>query len=43
MEVAAGYARTLGCMESSTKQCEELASADSTVLWPQLCPSAFVL
>jgi hypothetical protein len=41
--VAAGYARTLGHMESSTKQCEEHASVDSAVLRPQLFPSAFVL
>jgi hypothetical protein len=37
-----GYTHTLGCMESSTKQCEELASAGSGVLRPQLFPSGFV-
>jgi hypothetical protein len=41
--VAVGCIRTLGCMESSTKQYEELASADSVVLQPQLFSSAFVL
>jgi hypothetical protein len=37
-----GYTHTLGCMESSTKQCEELASAGSVVLWPRLFASIFV-
>jgi hypothetical protein len=40
--VAVGCVHTLGCMESSTKQCEELASADFTVLRLQLFPSVFV-
>jgi hypothetical protein len=33
----------VGCMESSTKQYEELALADSALLWLQLFPFAFVL
>jgi hypothetical protein len=41
--VAINYARTMGCMESNTKQCEEHASADFTVLRPQLFPFSFVL
>jgi hypothetical protein len=40
--MAIGYTHTLGCMESSTKQCEELASTGSSVLRPQLFPSVFV-
>jgi hypothetical protein len=43
VEVVVGYARTLGCMESNTKQCEELVSADSIMLRHQLFPSTFVL
>jgi hypothetical protein len=34
-----GYPHTLGYMRSSTKQCEELASASLGVLQPQLFPS----
>jgi hypothetical protein len=34
-----GYPHTLGYMRSSTKQCEELALADSGMLQPQLFPS----
>jgi hypothetical protein len=40
--MAVGYTHTLGCMESSMKQCEELASAGSCVLQSQLFPSVFV-
>jgi hypothetical protein len=32
--MAAGYTYIMGCMESSMNQCEELASAGSSVLWP---------
>jgi hypothetical protein len=41
--VVVGCVHTLGCMESSTKKYEELASADFAKLCPQLFPSAFVL
>jgi hypothetical protein len=40
--MAVGYTHTLGCMESSSKRCEELTLAGSVVLWPQLFVSVFV-
>ena len=40
---AIGCPHTLECMGNNTKQYEELASVDSTVLRPQLSPSVSVL
>jgi hypothetical protein len=43
VELAVGCVRTLGCMESNTKQYEEPTSVDFVLLRLQLFPSAFEL